>query len=181
MPGWDNVDETGISGCPLYTVERGLIWETASALGDKISYFFLTCICGIGPNFTLTLYPPSNHHVAWVEQDKLRVRKASLRWWQEVCSQVGPTQHRVWVEIVTTYYCPMWSRNLHQGLLSWTSPIGLHGDMPFGDMGNLCLVYCLGMYLWFHLSRISSYQLVIARKESVTSSAPNMRFKAPNT
>lgn len=81
---------------------------------------------------------------------------------------------------VKTHHSPGISRNLRQGLISWNSPVSLHVCMRLGERGVLCLVCCLRMYLWFHRSRISSYQLAPTGKEFVTSYTPNMRFKAPN-
>lgn len=39
---------------------------------------------------------------------------------------------------------------------------------------------CLRTYLWFHLSRTSSYQPAPTRREFVASYTPNPRFKGPN-
>ena len=86
-----------------------------------------------------------------------------------------------WLVFVTTQHSPRMSRTLRQGLISWNSPASLHVCMRLREVGNLWLVCCLRMYLWFHRSRISSYQLASTRKEFVTSYSPNMMFKAPNT
>lgn len=72
------------------------------------------------------------------------------------------------------------SRNLRQSLISWNSPVSLCVCLCLGEKESLCLACCLRMYLWFHQSRISSYQLAPTGNECVTSYTPNMRFKAPN-
>lgn len=79
-----------------------------------------------------------------------------------------------------TQHSPGISRNLRQGLISWNSLVSLCVCLCLGERENLCLACCLRMYLWFHQSRISSYQLVPTGKEFVTSYTPNMRFKDPN-